>query len=293
MPEQITMGFARQKLPMEREDNPEQRGGRQEEAMKNHHGAEQTDPSAGRSDGSGLWAFRCTPFALAVPCTAGPKGFEPFLLGLTACPPAVPIAAQRKWDVKAAAAAADLIESLGDDQIAHIKDIRTDPHGMWQRLELFHTSGRAANDKLSTWKQFFSIQYTDYLVELKDHIGGLIEITGRLADFEAPLELSPSMVIARIISSLPRPEFSDIIKRLDTDSRNAERDYVIGRLLKEEEHPMITDNSRLSLSFTREKLTSSGTREYKYSVPMGTSEYKWSILGFSGPQVLVSKYLSK
>ncbi|KAJ7573508.1 hypothetical protein C8J56DRAFT_891222 [Mycena floridula] len=165
---------------------------------------------------------------------AGPKGFEPFLLGLTTRPPAVPIAAQRKWDVKAAAAAADLIESLGDDQIAHIKDIRTDPRGMWQRLELFHTSGRAANDKLSTWKQFFSIQYTDYSVELKDHIGGLIEITGRLADFEAPLELSPSMVIARILSSLPRPEFSDIIKRLDTDSRNAERDYVIGRLLKEE-----------------------------------------------------------
>ncbi|KAJ7586532.1 hypothetical protein C8J56DRAFT_891444 [Mycena floridula] len=40
--EQRTMGFARQKLPMEREDNPEQRGGRQEEAMKNHHGADQS-----------------------------------------------------------------------------------------------------------------------------------------------------------------------------------------------------------------------------------------------------------
>lgn len=141
--------------------------------------------------------------------------------------------AVKAWSGRAALAAADLIAAVDKEQYKHLRGIQDDPREMWSTLELFHTSGAAASDSLSTWNEFFNASYVDYSIALKSHIGHILELVDQLTTiFSDPP--SPSQVIARILASLPSPEFDNAIRFVSSSSRVNDRAWVVGHLLKEE-----------------------------------------------------------
>ncbi|KAJ7589149.1 hypothetical protein C8J56DRAFT_1048778 [Mycena floridula] len=86
---------------------------------------------------------------------------------------------------------------------------------------------------MSVWNEFYSTDYTDYRIPLKTHLGTITEIAGRLSDiFSDPP--SPEQIIARILSSLPIPEFNDIRRTLIDHPQGKDLIFVTHRLLQEE-----------------------------------------------------------
>ncbi|KAJ7119220.1 hypothetical protein C8R43DRAFT_1152409 [Mycena crocata] len=140
----------------------------------------------------------------------------------------------KAWDKRAAVAAADLIAAVEKTQFVHLRGIETDPRAMWETLELFHATGQAINDDLSTWNEFHAARYTDYTrIALKTHIGYILEISERLGKLHADPP-SDKQIISRILSSLPTPEFDAAIRFISSHSSRSDRTFVVGHLLKEE-----------------------------------------------------------
>ncbi|KAJ7170234.1 hypothetical protein C8R43DRAFT_944758 [Mycena crocata] len=141
--------------------------------------------------------------------------------------------AVKAWRGRAALAAADLIASVDKKQFKHLRGIQDDAREMWTTLELFHTSGQASSDSLATWNAFFDAKYIDYSIPLKSHIGDILEIVDQLTNiFSDPP--SPSQIIARILASLPSPEFDGALRTIKEHPKADNRAWVVGFILKEE-----------------------------------------------------------
>ncbi|KAJ7891110.1 hypothetical protein B0H13DRAFT_1887286 [Mycena leptocephala] len=139
----------------------------------------------------------------------------------------------KAWASCSALAALDLIQSVDKDQYKHLRGIDNDAHTMWAKLELFHTSGDSSHDNLGLWNTFFAARYTDFSIPLKTHIGCILEIVEQLTNvFSDPP--SNSQTIARILSSLPYPEFDEAVRFVTNHSSVDDAAWVIAHLLKEE-----------------------------------------------------------
>ncbi|KAK6981271.1 hypothetical protein R3P38DRAFT_3115009 [Favolaschia claudopus] len=139
----------------------------------------------------------------------------------------------RGWESRAATAAADLIAAVDKEQYKHLRGVDGNACERWRTLELFHTSGDETQDSLTTWNAFSSAMYTDHSIPLKSFIGTILELADQLHTiFNDPP--SDSQIIARILASLPFPQFDNAIRFINGDSRCDDRAWVIAELLKEE-----------------------------------------------------------
>ncbi|KAJ7729199.1 hypothetical protein B0H16DRAFT_1587455 [Mycena metata] len=173
------------------------------------------------------WSFAFRAFAKT-------QGTKELYLGEWTCPTTGPTSKGVKaWQAKAALAAADLIAAVEESQYVHLRGMEEDPAAMWANLLLVHTTDQAATDTLTASSAFHDAKYTNFSIHLKTHIGNILEITDQLTTiFHDPP--SPDQVIARILSSLPTPEFDDAIRFITTSTRVSDRTWVTAHLLKEE-----------------------------------------------------------
>jgi hypothetical protein len=141
--------------------------------------------------------------------------------------------AVKAWQAKANMASADIIAAIEPAQYMHVRGIEHDPLLMWTTLELFHSNGQARTDSLSTWNEFFFAKYTDYSIPLKTHLGNILAIVDRLQNIFSDPPSNPQ-IIARILASVPSPEFDNAIRYIEGNPRVSDRSFVIAQLLKEE-----------------------------------------------------------
>ncbi|KAJ7587831.1 hypothetical protein C8J56DRAFT_942691 [Mycena floridula] len=139
----------------------------------------------------------------------------------------------KSWSQRNKVASADIIAAVTDGQHIHLRSHEDSAYDMWASLKLYHESGSVSSDVMSVWNEFYTASYTDFRIPLKTHLGTIAEIAGRLADiFSDPP--SDEQIIARMLSSLPIPEFNDIRCTLLDHSQGKDRVFVTRRLLQEE-----------------------------------------------------------
>ncbi|KAJ7585471.1 hypothetical protein C8J56DRAFT_123850 [Mycena floridula] len=130
-------------------------------------------------------------------------------------------------------ASADIIAAVTDGQHIHLRGHEASASEMWASLKLYHESGSVTSDVITAWNEFYTATYIDYRIPLKTHLGNIAEIAGRLADiFSDPP--SDEQIIARMLSSLPIPEFKNARRYLLDHSQGKHRPFVVRHLLEEE-----------------------------------------------------------
>jgi hypothetical protein len=159
------------------------------------------------------------------------KGVLSLVLGTEDRPSGSPnTKAVKAWTTRMDLAAGEIIRRLGPSQFAHVRGYEEDPAAMWGRLKDFHMS-TGLGSIIVLWRKFTRIQKGED-TPMRTHIANVRNFADKLRALgDAP---SDALTIAILFGSLPAT-YHQLIVSLDSSSQAQDLDFVIGRIINEEE----------------------------------------------------------